>query len=169
MNRFAVDRDHRIFESGADDVDGLRVAGRQDVPRQAEELKLRALQHPDPVVDGVGDVNRSKWINHQARRLKEAGLGGGDAVPVVAALTVAGDCGDDAVRSDLSNAVITRASNVAAPVRAGCDAARRTQPRLSGRPAVAIKAVLPVSRKGGDDSRGINTAHYAAGGIGDVD
>src|SRR5262249_48385764 len=152
MNRFAVDRDHRIFQSGADDVDGLRIAGWQDVPRQAEELKLRALQHPDPVVDGIGDVNRAEWINGQPRRLKEAGLCGRDAVAVVPGLTVAGDGGDDAVRSDLPDAVIPRVSDVDAPVRAGRNAARRTQPRLGGRPAVAVEAVLPVSRKGGDDS-----------------
>src|SRR5262249_62041538 len=101
--------------------------------------------------------------------LKEVGLCGRDAVAVVPGRPVAGDGGEDAVRRALPNAVITRVSDVDAPVRAARNAARKTQPRLGGRPAVAVEAVLPVSRKGGDDSRCVHTPHNAAGGIGDVD
>src|SRR3989442_595549 len=105
----------------------------------------------DPAVAEIGDIKAAVRCHGDAAGWLEACLGGGAAVAAEAKRAVSGDGGDDAVRPNPADPVVTLIADIKAAVRCHGDAAKIAERCLGGRAAVAAEAPCAVAGNGGDN------------------
>src|SRR5262249_43037844 len=123
--------------------------------------------HPtDAEVRAVGDVDCIVGTDCDRGQSAEAGLRGRAPVAAEAALAVAGDGADDAIRRDPPHANVV--GDVQAAVLAHGDAARSNQPGAHGQPSIAAEAAYANACHGIDDAIRADAAHPEVALVDDV-